>query len=202
MPKPEITERFIFRYPDNPFSVMPSVLLDLEKQPGRWIAQLKYDGFRSLLYKENGQWIRHSKYDTGPQARKQIPLSLISALDDLNLPDGTAFDAEWMGLRAVEHLRGRHFLVVFDLHYMDRQWQGDLPYVQRLQTLKKLLAKNKSPDIELIGSTEIGLLNLFEQSKSMPLTEGIVVKAKDSLLKGGRNASVKNPKWMKVKWRA
>lgn len=215
MPKPNLqpSEPMRFRFPDNPNEAGPAILLDLKKrEPGEWVGQYKWDGWRSLLYKQNGQWVRHSKYDTGLQAKTPIPATLIQELNALNFPDGTAFDGEWMGMRAVNHLNGRHYLILYDLHYHEGLWQGDKPYAQRLALLTNLFDTHKARckvqtlNIELIesspGAAGTGnLLELFQRAKTMPLTEGIVVKRLDSKLKGGLADSAKNPQWIKVKWR-
>ena len=198
----------IFHYPDNPVRATPVTLLQLEqKEPGRYIGQLKWDGWRNIMYKESGKWVRHAKYDTGPQAKKPLPDALIAELNALNLPDGTGFDSEWMGGRVVAGLGGRHYLILLDLHYLEGVWQGDQPYEKRLKSLKKLIegakttSKTATPNIELVQSSDLGLLALFEASKKNPLTEGIVAKARDSKLIGNQTQAVDNKHWVKVKWR-
>lgn len=201
-------DQMIFHWPDNPVSSTQMNLFQLDqKEPGRYLGQLKWDGWRNIIYKDAGKWVRHSKYDVGAQAKTPLPDCLTTQLDALNLPDGTGFDSEWMGGRVVAELKGRHFLVLLDLHYLDGKWQGDLTCENRLKSLKKLVeghkakTKTATPDIEIVQSAEIGLLALFEASKKLPLTEGIVAKARDSKLVGNLNQAVENKHWIKVKWR-
>lgn len=210
MAKQKTIEPLVYHQPDDPNEVGPLVLYKLERdedEKGEWIAQLKWDGWRTLLYKQAGQWVRHSKHDDGPAAKTQIPAPLMSELVSLKFPDGTAFDTEWMGGRCTDILNGRQYLIIHDLHYFNGQWQGEVPYQQRLKSLKTLLAlhraknKVKTPNIELIDSVELGLLALYEKSKTMPLTEGVVIKRRDSGLIGRTTTPAKNPQWMKVKWR-
>jgi len=199
-----------FRYPDNPVRASPLTLLQIEKsEPGRYIGQFKWDGWRNIIYKEGGQWFRHSKYDTGAQAKVTLPDSLIAELNALQLPDGTGFDSEWMGRRsATITAGGGQYLMLLDLHYWNGQWQGDTPYRERLRSLVTLLELQKaktrstpSPNIRAISSTEVGLLALFEASKLNAETEGIVVKAGDSKLIGNLTKTTDNGHWLKVKWR-
>jgi ATP-dependent DNA ligase len=110
-------------------------------------------------------------------------------------------------MRQTELLNGRHYIILFDMVYYNGQWQGDVPYEQRYANLKtmfnlhKAKAKVETPNIILEPIVEMGFVNMFNQSKSMPLTEGVVLKRKDSKLKGGLNKAVDNPLWLKCKWR-
>lgn len=214
-----------FRYPDDPVYVSPHVLFELEqKEPGRYICQPKYDGWRKPMYKIDGAWQFRSKYDKGAQAAAIPPADLVMELNKLNLPDGTAFDAEWMGThrqipaKALNAMVARgemvspHFLSLYDLLYFNGQWQGDIPYEQRYANLKTLIALHKQKAgvgphirdsrIEVCPIVEVNWLNYFESQKVNPLTEGIVAKARDSKLKGGFDKPTDNPKWLKVKYRA
>ena len=197
-----------FRFPDDPIRVPPHVILSMEQsEPGRHVAQPKYDGWRRPMYLENGVWKFFSKYLTGQQAKETPPADLVAELESLGFPDGTAFDAEWMGRRCTSVLRGKHYFVLFDLLYLGGQWQGDVPMIQRYGNLKTLLALHKakaktdSSRIELVPMVDSGLVKFYEQQRFNPLTEGIVVKAVDSGLKGGLSRATDNPKWLKVKYR-
>lgn len=199
-------QKMIYRCPDNPFMAGPAILLQLEREePGQHFAQYKWDGWRNCMYKENGKWTRHSKYDVGPQAKTPLPAGLIAQLDLLNLPDGTAFDSEWMGMRCTNLLKGRHYLVLFDLLYLNGVWQGNEPYEARHNSLMALVstAKKKyaAPDIVVEPVVSENFLKMFETSKTMPLTEGIVVKARHSKLFGKVTDCAKNGNWRKIKWR-
>jgi len=200
-----------FRYPDNPVRASPVTLIQIERaEPGRYLGQFKWDGWRNIIYKENGKWQRHAKYDTGAQAKADLPPSLITELEALQFPDGTGFDSEWMGRRsATINADGGQYIVLLDLHYWNGQWQGDTPYKERLHSMLTILELQKAktretptPNIRAIDSCEIGLLALFEASKKNPETEGIVVKAGDSKLIGSQTKTTDNGHWLKIKWRA
>lgn len=199
-----------FRYPDNPVKASPITLLQLERsEPGRYIGQFKWDGWRNIVYKDGGKWLRHAKYDTGAQAKIELPAAIVSELDALQFPDGTGFDSEWMGRRnATITAGGGQYIVLLDIHYLNGQWQGDTPYRERLASMKTILelqkAKTRSTptqNIRMVESTELGLLALFEASKKNPETEGIVVKAGDSKLIGSMTKTTDNGHWLKIKWR-
>lgn len=192
-----------YRHPDNPVRASVVTLLQIEREePGRYLAQLKWDGWRSIMYKDAGQWVRHAKHDTGVQAKTAMPDSLIQELNACGLPDGTGFDIEWMGRREVAHTNGRQWLVVLDLHYWNGDWQGDVTCEGRLQQLKLIFEQHiKQPNIEMIRTSELGLLQTFEASKANPLTEGVVIKARDSKLVGSPASAQDNKHWLKIKWR-
>jgi ATP-dependent DNA ligase len=183
---------------------MSSELYRIDKQEaGKWYAQFKWDGWRRPIYISDGQVNFYSKHDF--QAKDLPPYALQQEFRDLGFPEGTAFDAEWMGKRCTAQLGGRHYFILFDLLYFNSKWMGDLPYSERYLILKNLVEKHKekvdAPNIVLEPISELGFLAMFECSKSMPLTEGIVLKGKDSKLKGNVLKSAENGFWLKCKWR-
>jgi ATP-dependent DNA ligase len=192
-----------YHFPDNPVQIPPHALLELEEEePGRYIGQLKWDGWRKPMYLENGCWEFFAKHDV---QKSPPPTELLKELKSFNFPDGTAFDAEWIGMRAVEHLNGQHYFKLFDLLCYKGLWQGDLPFERRYANLKELFeiykAKADAPHVKLTTIREGNLLQMFEESKSIPITEGIVIKARDSKLKGNLNHCADNGLWKKIKWR-
>jgi len=197
-----------FRYPDSPILTGPAELMRIEREePGKHVAQFKWDGWRRPIYIDDGggKINLYSKHDF--HAKIVPPIHLTQELKTLGFPDGTAFDAEWMGQRATRLLNGRHYFILFDLLYYNGQWQGEIPYEQRYANLKtifelhKAKAKVETPNIELEPICEIGFLEMFERSKSMPLTEGIVIKRRSSKLKGKFISAAENAGWLKCKWR-
>jgi ATP-dependent DNA ligase len=86
--------------------------------------------------------------------------------------------------------------VVFDLLYLDGRWLGDTGFLERYKLLKGL----KLP-VEVSEVYEGNLMELFERSRTMPLTEGIVVKHRKSGLNGDPVRCTDNGLWNKVKWR-
>jgi ATP-dependent DNA ligase len=197
-----------FRFPDNPVRQFAPFLRKLDAAtPGTWLAQRKRDGWRRPGYKDGGKWTFYSKYLEGDQALTQPPPDLVAELASLGIPDGTAFDMEWMGRRATDHTGGRHWFELFDLHYYDGQWQGDIPYAQRYGNLKTLLGLCRAkagvlaPRIILIPSVDRGFASFFAEQKLDPLSEGMVLKRANSTLCGGFSKPIDNPLWVKIKYR-
>jgi len=193
----------IYRHPDNPVAVPISAIAEIEAaEPGRHYAQLKWDGWRLLCYKEGGVWEFHTKHEG---TKRPMPAALTGQLEALGFPDGTGLDAERMGMRSVEHTGGREWLVLFDLHYSGGEWQGNIPYEERLSKLERLVSSRRAgvsaPDIEMVETVGEGFAGLYEKSKGNPLTEGIVLKYRKGLLKGGFSGCRDNGGWLKAKWR-
>jgi hypothetical protein len=199
--------------PDNPHRQYLPWVREIEaEQPGRWIAQRKRNGWRRPGYKL-GCWTFHSKYETGEEAKAQPPLDLVAELESLGIPDGTAFDMEWMGRRDTEYTKGQNWFEIFDLVYWNKRWQGDVPLKDRLANLKDLLylcrakakmdgkmldAEHITPRIILMPVVEKNFVEFYEQQKLDPLSEGMVMKRLNSTLLGnGRD----NPFWLKIKYR-
>ena len=196
----------IFRYPDDPIRVPFSELNYYEEQGG-WLCQPKWDGWRRPLYLEGGKWQFRSKYDKGPQAATVPPAPLVAELESLKFPDGTAFDAEWMGPRVIAALGGRHFFVLLDLLCWGGEWMGDVPCRQRHERLAELAwghknrLKSPTPNVCVVESVESGFMELFEKQKKDSLSEGVVLKHGNSKLIGNLRRPQDNPLWKKVKYR-
>ena len=193
----------IFRYPDDPIRV-PFSELDYYESQGGWMAQPKWDGWRRPLYLEDGVWQFRSKYDKGPQAATRPPEPLIAELESLKFPDGTAFDAEWMGPRQE---KGRHFFVLLDLLYWGGEWMGEVPCRTRYENVVEAMDRYrchttvKVPNVQVVDSVDSGFMELFEKQKKNPLTEGVVLKHGDSKLIGNMGRPQDNKLWKKVKYR-
>lgn len=191
-----------FRYPDDPRRISADYLKKLEEKskPGELIAQFKWDDWRLVGTKEAGAWRFFAKRGSKEDRSKQPPSFLKEALDAIGLPDGTTLDMGWVGPRdPFKVLKGRHFFVVWDIMHWQGEWQGDIPYHQRL--LKLMGVVPSSELIQVVESRELDIAKMFEESKAHPEYEGIVVKRASSKLVGGWNHAEDNPGWWKVKYR-
>lgn len=193
-----------FIEPDNPIETMLSTAIRIEaEEPGCHVAEPKGDGWRSPVYKAEDRFIRHSKKTNGVEAKTPVPAVLMAELESLGFPKGTAFDAEWMGPRCTAHTHGKHWLILLDLLWYGGQWQGNIPYRERKANMTTLvnLHRNKmgiqAPNILIVPYVEKGFKQYYEEQKTKPLSEGIVLKRWDSTLKGGGD----NPAWLKIKYR-
>ena len=203
----------LVREPDNPIATTLASAIAIERRhPGKHCIEPKGDGWRSPLYlPPGGVWTRHSKYTRGEQAKMTPPADLMKELAGLGIPEGTAFDSEWMGPRCVKDTMGNHWFTIYDLLYFDGKWQGDIPYRERksmmttLLNLYKAKAKAAGKHHERIVVTDYrdgGVLDYYNDQKpencgGSELSEGIVMKRWDSTLVGGGD----NPGWLKIRYR-
>lgn len=197
-----------FRWPDDPQRIPSDFLkrLDQDYPAGTFLAQKKWDDYRRPIYKVAGKWEFHAKRNE--EAKKLPPPDLIRELDALELPDGTALDMGWVGPRDVfKTLRGRNFMVAWDMPFWQGQWQGSVPFSQRYANLKTILgiakAKvgNAAERVLVVPIQTANFFQFFEEQKQDPLSEGIVIRRADSGLVGGWRGPEKNPAWFKAKYR-
>jgi len=213
-----------YRFPDDPIRLPPtSPMFRNIDADGSWRAQPKRNGWRRLAYKDNGAWTLHAKRDTSPEAKRPLPPNLMQRLAALPIPNGTALDLEWMGTRDAAFTFGRHWLEAFDIQYWNFQWQGDIPFDERMRSLSDLLAMcdavSGDKALILVPTWKDGIYRQFcrlamewkdsqeklTQGKILAnegsISEGLVLKRADGRLKGNQWKTVDNPAWVKVKYR-
>jgi ATP-dependent DNA ligase len=200
------------RHPDSPVKVSVAFLQELDRQPaGTWIGSVKLDGFRRVADNTSGRWEYQARHTKGPAARK-MPDSLVKEFEGLPWPEGLCLDTEYLGLRCVDHLKGSHSLHVFDVLTFNNTWLGNWPYCERLALLHEmygnLFAHLIDTDADEITNIHYiptqcnpGLVEMFEAQKQNPLSEGIVVRHKDSKLVGGFNGCKNGDRMYKIRYR-
>lgn len=214
-----------FRFPDDPSRVSQDELKRMDSQ-WVWLAQMKSDGWRRPGYlmdgdsfpqgcplcplgrRQNGRhWHFYAKRGTGEEAAKQPPRDLVEELEALDLPSNTALDMEWMGPRMVDELHGRHEFRVFDIHYMQGAWLGEMTFPERYARLEQVFAaaraatKHSVERVRLVPVVSKDLVKFFEAQKSDPLSEGLVLRHAKSKLVGDLRSPASNRLWRKVKYR-
>lgn len=197
----------MFRPINNPRRISQDFLkkMTAEEVPGSWIAQPKYDGWRSQAYKADGKWTFYAK--TGEPASKQPPDDLKAELAELFADqDGLALDMEWMGPRCAPELKNRYGpgyngFRIFDLLYMNGLWLGNDPFSQRYANLKTVMelakAKTEAPRILLTPAVDRDWDRMFEETKKDDLLEGVVLRRSKSKIILAED----NPQWYKAKYR-
>lgn len=169
------------RYGDDPVMVSPDLWLPRVNREERklWWATKKYDGWRRFIYWTGQLTLLSKSRGAGEEARKPLPDKLMAQLKALCavFPEGTALDAEWLGPRG----GFEHELVIHDILYSAGDWVGHLGYERRHPLTAKLLeaanAKVIAPNIRLVEAYyDVDLEELFEQQRSDPKSEGLVLK--------------------------
>jgi ATP-dependent DNA ligase len=187
-------------YPDKPHECGPADIPSWDS--GDYICQQKIDGWRALIFIDDDVRIisRHNKDLTD-----EIDPDLMAQVEALKkvFPSKTIIDAEWLSRRACSNKRSmKQRLFVFDLMRHGRKWIKRQPYKERLQTLSDGLDALDLDRVLLPAHAEEGSFTAFyEEQKSIPISEGIVVKHKESTIVGDRKECKKNPRWFKVRYR-
>ena len=190
--------------PDNPQSVSVDYLCGLDAMaPGTWLAGKKLDGWRRTADNTSGKWVYGAKHTTGPAA-KQMPEELVREFESLPWPKGIALDMEWMGPRVVAAVE-EHSLNVFDLLMLNGEWLGNVGFQDRYAILRGLMRIDccgSGMNVKIIPvRRNPGLTDFFLEQKTDPLSEGIVVRHKDSTLVGSFSKCATGDRFFKVKYR-
>jgi hypothetical protein len=206
------------RFPDAPQLVSASFLREIDKDPpGSWIASKKWDGFRRVADNTSGRWVYQARHTKGPAAI-QMPTSLTDEFESLPWPDGICLDAEWVGPRVASVVK-EHSLHIFDLLMWRGEWLGNVPYWRRQQSLWIITTpliryddivsmppgphpQELSPHVSSIPVWQNpGLYDRYVEQLADPLSEGICVRHKDSLLVGGFNSCKVGDRFFKCRYR-
>lgn len=192
-------------YPDKPWECGVDELARLDN--GDYICQQKWDGWRIEIIKNLKGDIhfvsRHNKsMDGDVEAHLQEQIRLLMA----DWPNGSQLDGEWMSRRAADRVPR---IVLFDLVRYNRQWLLQTHYEKRWERLDqrvedsfRLVGPDRLPDISLVMTAPEGRFREFyDLQKELTSSEGVVIKAKNSVLVADRKESKKNPKWYKIKYR-
>lgn len=174
-------------------------------ESGNWICQQKVDGFRMEIDFHPDKIVfvsRHSKVYTSEMSDE-----ILAACQELRhlVPNNSRIDAEWRSRRSCSvqlDLPQRMFL--FDIIRWNGRWLCNSPYQERWHKLCEMMARfgpSHDAPVILAEMAEPGhFTEFFEAQKSIPWSEGVVVKHKKSLLVSDHK-SRDNPQWFKVKYR-
>lgn len=169
------------RYGDDPVMVSPDMWLPQvnREERSKWWATVKYDGWRRFIYWTGELSLLSKSRGAGEEARRPLPSVLMDQLKSLCavLPEGTAFDAEWLGPRG----GFEDELIIHDLLYVDGVWMGHLGYERRHPLVAGLMATAKAgeiaPRIRVVEAWhDVDLEELFEAQRVNPKSEGLVLK--------------------------
>ena len=203
------------RYPDNPTAISFDFLKQLDRDPpGTWIGSAKLDGWRKICDNTSGAWHYGAKHTKGDAARP-LPEDLRLEFGSLPWPAGICLDAEWLGPRVASVVK-EHSLHVFDILTAGGEWLGNVPYWKRQEMLKDLRVdmvesfweiplRQQLPEgrhVHLVQTfSNPGLCERYEEQKLNPLSEGLVVRHKSSLLTGSFAGCAKGDRFYKIKYR-
>ena len=184
------------RFPDKPHEMSQAHLETLDD--GNWIATAKADGWRACsLHMRNGDYQVWSRLNNRLDTNADFAAEIIDALKALDLPPDTILDGEWMRRRAGNKTTVNK-IVVWGILRWDGKWLSRITEEERWAMTTTLPLDGHC--LELSEHRERGFKAFFEQLRTDPLNEGIVLKHRKSRLILSRNGSKKNPQWVKIKW--
>lgn len=169
-------------YPDTPSrEIDPAHLTDMNG----WFCKLKIDGWRCIVHVVDGGF----KYLSKTLAPLKVP-------DDIRLP----FE---------RYVRERHRSdIILDCELTGNRRKGDAASIVILDAINDMPALGRYyflqrtfPDY-LVPACEQGFATFFEQHKTNPLAEGVVLFKSDGMYIGHRRQCALHPGIIKCKWRA
>lgn len=198
-----------WHYPNKPYPATPDMLVDLDDN---WIAETKVGGWRCLLHFDvdargkpeiRAYTQTHMRFSRALHRDDDFEPTLAETLAGLHLPHGCVLDGEFMGRRVVDALKHEH-IWLFDVHFIDYQWIGDLQLKVRKNVLYKLLqfAPVKHPcRVGTLRGVQGDLLQFYECQRDNPHVEGVVAKRLDSTLVASVAKVELNADWLKCRYR-
>jgi len=169
----------------------------------KWLFELKYDGFRALLYIEAGDVRFVSRNGKHMRRFDQLAQALFKELKVQEaILDGELVCLDQAGRPQFNELfsrRGTPYYIAFDLLWLDNKDLRDLPLIRRKARLKE----------RIIGRPGIGYAGhypgvgepLFESVKKLDL-EGVVAKKMNSPYRPETTwYKIKNPDYTQAKGR-
>ncbi|MCA1827870.1 MAG: DNA ligase D [Myxococcales bacterium] len=181
---------------------MPPMLATLvdEAPPGKWIAEVKYDGYRALSALSNGRlamWTRNALDLSARFPRVARALSQIVVGDAVIDGEVCVLDAE--GVPRFELIQqGRDedaVLFAFDVLRLDGEDLRRRPLQERRDLLHSLLS-NAPPELRIAEEVPGAIPEALEAMRARGL-EGLILKAPGSLYEKGRSRE-----WLKLKAQA
>lgn len=149
-----------------------------------WLFELKYDGFRGVLYRERNLVRVVSKVDRHPWQFDEVEKFLSHCLPrESAILDGEVVSLDAAGRPIFEDLlvksrKGVLAYMAFDILWLDRKDLRDLPLRERRKALHKFAERAKGCIRTAFGTIGNGV-DLFDSVKENDL-EGIVAKRLES----------------------
>jgi len=194
-----------WRYPDKPNFVLPESVDEYDRS--KWIATGKVDDWRLVF----NAGLSFDSWSVKTRHNKELKISgdvfniILPEFNRLAEIEGQfVLDLGLMGVRN-SHYEPR--LVLFDIHYKEGIWFGNVHAEERWKVTKEfadkhdLLLPPEPVAEETIGDFYNRLNHGGNEYFLHEELEGIVLKRKDSMLIGSRHKCKENPLWLKMKWR-
>jgi bifunctional non-homologous end joining protein LigD len=168
-----------------------------------WLFELKYDGFRALLYIERGNVRFMSRNGKHMRRFDELAGTIAQELEVQDaILDGELVYLDQAGRPQFKELlfrRGTPYFVAFDLLWLEGEDLRDLPLLRRKARLKARIAG--FPGIGYVAHYPFAGKALFESVKAHDL-EGVVAKKMNSPYGAGTTwYKIKNPNYSQAEGR-
>jgi ATP-dependent DNA ligase len=171
----------------NPLSAVSKFFAELDRDVS-WIAEVKKNGWRCLVYRENKLTLWTSNKTTINEPLKSLRDSLMS------VPEQTILDGELINFRTAD-IKGKLYL--FDILIFKGKMIIALPLMERRKYLEEAISE--TPDIEIAKQVQLGKRKLYYTAIQDEVNEGIVLKKLNSKYLISDTRCLQNPFWLKVK---
>lgn len=147
-----------------------------------WIYELKYDGFRGILYAQGGKAWFLTKNGKRHPAFSDLEAMLTERLKDAEvILEGEVCYMDKDGhpvRRGIQSNKGSLALIAFDILWLDGRDLRDLPLKQRKKILARFVKEEMRPGIQVASFIEGSGIELFKLAYERGL-EGIMAKRRD-----------------------
>lgn len=209
----------ILRYPNKPMEDYERSISRYEKE-GCWRTTAKLDGYRCFTIRDKSKALATkfgleacakgkdnslfflTRRDQAKGGPTPIPVrqEIIDSIEKMDLPDQTFLDGEWLARRTIGESPEKLFL--FDVLWWADDWRGDVAYENRSQQLESFLSGKLNEFVSVPESVSSGFQEFFNKMKTIPYTEGMVMKHIYGVVKGDLKACQKYPLQVKIKHRS
>lgn len=165
----------MYYFPNRPMLISPeSPMVEAYSQDKLWIAEIKKNGDRLCLFKENNKFVFMNRHK---QELKYKPIdSIVEQLNSMDIPNGTQLDGELIH----NHTKNvKHKIYLYDIYQIGGMRVSSV-FQERRKILEALIKCNQN--IELATQYKDDFVNLFKEVTKKEENEGLVMKKLDSML--------------------
>lgn len=188
--------RLRYYYPPKPMRIyLNSEIMEEINNSSKWVAELKKNGWRCLVWKEDGKIYLYNRHGQRSTTMENASPELMMYLT-MTIPDSTVIDGEFLD-RRLQKKEFKGIYYAFDIMYHEGKSMMTFPFEYRRSILEKIIQPYEYLWIpQQIVSNKIGY---YHDALKSPENEGIVIKKLYSPYGGGFDSSKTVSYWMKLK---
>lgn len=213
----------VIRFGDKPLEMFKQVFPKFDAELNVHDCTSKVDGWRTWVIKDkehtivksypngNTNWARGKNkdlfflsrrgFDKGGPTNIPVKEEIVETVDNFDLPNLSMLDSEWLDRRTIGEIPESLFLL--DVLWYQDEWIGGKIWLERKPLLFTFQDKvNNHVRFPLRPKEGQKFSDFFEEMKSIPWTEGIVLRHNNNTQIGDRTECKKNATLIKIKWRS